>query len=94
MKTDAYLSQDRTFRYWLLRVWDDSLPVNCSCGVNPSTADERENDGETGHDATPFTESTAEFHVVYTARAFFRKPNLRSDARAVRMHLSGHAIVA
>lgn len=44
MRTDAYLSEDRRYRYWLLRVWDDSLPVNCTCGVNPSTADEREND--------------------------------------------------
>lgn len=44
MRSEAYLSNDRKYRYWLLRVWDDSLPVNCSCGVNPSTADEREND--------------------------------------------------
>lgn len=44
MRTDAYLSPDRTYRYWLLRVWDDSLPINCTCGVNPSTADEKEND--------------------------------------------------
>src|SRR5579871_1658566 len=44
MKTDAYFSDDRKYRYWLLRVWDDALPVNCTCGVNPSTADEKEND--------------------------------------------------
>lgn len=44
MRTDAYFSDDRVYRYWLLRIWDDSLPVNCTCGVNPSTADEREND--------------------------------------------------
>ncbi len=44
MKTDAYFSADRVYRYWLLRVWDDSLPINCSCGVNPSTADETVND--------------------------------------------------
>lgn len=44
MKTDAYLSDDRRYRYWLLRVWDDSLPINCSCGVNPSTADEYADD--------------------------------------------------
>jgi hypothetical protein len=44
MYTDAYLSDDRRYRYWLIRVWDDSLPVNCTCGVNPSTADEKEND--------------------------------------------------
>lgn len=44
MRTEAYLSEDRRYRYWLLRVWDDSLPVNCSCGVNPSTADEHADD--------------------------------------------------
>lgn len=44
MRSDAYLSDDRKYRYWLLRVWDDSLPVNCTCGVNPSTADEQVND--------------------------------------------------
>lgn len=44
MRTEAYLSDDRVYRYWLLRVWDESLPINCICGVNPSTADEREND--------------------------------------------------
>lgn len=44
MRTEALLSDDRKYRYWLLRSWDDTLPINCSCGVNPSTADEREND--------------------------------------------------
>jgi len=44
MFTDAYFSPDRVYRYWLIRVWDDSLPVNCTCGVNPSTADEKVND--------------------------------------------------
>jgi hypothetical protein len=44
MKSDAYLSPDRKYRYWLIRVWDDRLPLACWIGVNPSTADEREND--------------------------------------------------
>lgn len=44
MRTEAYLSPDRVYRYWLLRVWDDRLPINCSCGVNPSTADEYADD--------------------------------------------------
>lgn len=44
MITDAYLSPDRLYRYWLFRQWDDTLPVNCTCGINPSTADERDND--------------------------------------------------
>ena len=43
-KTDALLSDDRQYRFWLLRIWDDCLPVQCSCGINPSTADERDND--------------------------------------------------
>lgn len=42
--TDALFSPCRTYRYWLLRVWDETLPLNCFIGVNPSTADEREND--------------------------------------------------
>jgi hypothetical protein len=44
VRADAYLSDDRKFRYWLLRVWDDTLPINCTCGVNPSTADELQDD--------------------------------------------------
>jgi len=44
VRTEAYLSLDRRYRYWLLRAWDESLPVLCVIGVNPSTADEREND--------------------------------------------------
>lgn len=44
MRTDAYLSDDRLYRYWLLRVWDESLPLLCPIGVNPSTAAEKEND--------------------------------------------------
>jgi hypothetical protein len=44
VRSEAYLSDDRQFRFWLLRIWDDSLPINCICGVNPSTADEQEND--------------------------------------------------
>lgn len=44
IKTDAYFSPDRKHRYWLLRVWDESLPIVANIGVNPSTADEKEND--------------------------------------------------
>jgi len=44
MIMDAYISPDRCYRYWLLRLWDLTLPINCSCGVNPSTADENTND--------------------------------------------------
>jgi len=44
MKNDAYLSNDRQFRYWLVRIWDDSLPIMANWGSNPSTADEKEND--------------------------------------------------
>lgn len=44
MKTDAYFSPDRVYRYWLIRVWDESLPVVANIGVNPSTADEKDND--------------------------------------------------
>ena len=44
MRSEAYLSPDRKYRYWLLRVWDDSLPVMANWGANPSTAAEKEND--------------------------------------------------
>jgi hypothetical protein len=44
VRTDAYFSPDRRHRYWLIRVWDESLPIVANIGVNPSTADERDND--------------------------------------------------
>lgn len=44
MRTEAYLSDDRRYRYWLLRVWDESLPIMANIGANPSTADETVND--------------------------------------------------
>jgi hypothetical protein len=44
IKTDAHFSNDRQHRYWLLRIWDDTLPLGCSIGINPSTADETIND--------------------------------------------------
>lgn len=44
MRSEAYLSEDQKFRYWLLRVWDDSLPVMANCGANPSTADALKDD--------------------------------------------------
>lgn len=40
MKTDALFSEDRRFRYWLLREWDSLLPKVCFIGLNPSVADE------------------------------------------------------
>ena len=39
MTSDAYLSPCGKFRYWLLRVWDESLPIMGNIGANPSTAD-------------------------------------------------------
>jgi hypothetical protein len=44
MKTDALLSGDRKYRYWLTRIWDESKPMGCVIGVNPSKADEKEDD--------------------------------------------------
>lgn len=44
MRTDAYFSADRKHRYWLIRIWDETLPIIGNIGVNPSTADERDND--------------------------------------------------
>lgn len=44
MRKEANLSPDRQYRYWLLRVWDKSLPLLCVIGVNPSIADEKDDD--------------------------------------------------
>lgn len=40
----AEFSKCRTYRYRLWRVWDDNLPRAVFCLLNPSTADETEND--------------------------------------------------
>lgn len=44
MKTDAILSDDRKYRYVLSRIWDETKPFVMIVGLNPSTADETEND--------------------------------------------------
>lgn len=40
MNKSAFLSEDRIFRYWLLRIRDTRLPVAVVFGINPSIADE------------------------------------------------------
>jgi hypothetical protein len=44
IKSECLFSPDRLYRYWLIRIWDESLPVLTVIGVNPSTADETIND--------------------------------------------------
>jgi len=44
MKSDAELSKCRTYRYALWRTWDESKPFAMFVGLNPSTADEHEDD--------------------------------------------------
>ena len=44
MKKDAILSKDRKYRYVLSRIWDDTKPTVAIIGLNPSTADEIEDD--------------------------------------------------
>jgi hypothetical protein len=44
MRSDASLDPERRYRWWLLREWDASLPRLVVIGLNPSTADEREDD--------------------------------------------------
>lgn len=39
MKRSAYISRDGLHRYWLRRVWDDSLSRVAFVMLNPSTAD-------------------------------------------------------
>lgn len=44
VRSEAYISEDGKYRYWLLRIWDARLPVVAIIGVNPSTADSKKND--------------------------------------------------
>ncbi|MDE1239813.1 DUF1643 domain-containing protein [Vibrio aestuarianus] len=44
MKKTAKLSDCRTYRYELWRIWDESKPYAMFIGLNPSTADETEDD--------------------------------------------------
>jgi hypothetical protein len=42
--SDAEISECGRYRYTLTRTWDLSLPTMTFCGLNPSTADAREDD--------------------------------------------------
>ncbi len=44
METNAILSDDRKYRYVLSRIWDESKSTVMIVGLNPSTADEVDND--------------------------------------------------
>lgn len=44
MITNALLSDDRVFRYWLLRQWNPAMRLMAVIGCNPSTADENDDD--------------------------------------------------
>lgn len=44
MKKNAILSTDRVYRYSLSRIWDESKSYLNVIGLNPSTADEMEDD--------------------------------------------------
>jgi len=43
-RTDAVFDETRQYRYSLMRSWDSNLPAILFIGLNPSTADEHEND--------------------------------------------------
>jgi len=43
-KRTAHFSPCRAYRYWLRIAWDDSKPLLVVCGLNPSTADENNDD--------------------------------------------------
>lgn len=40
----AEFSDDRAYRYWLLRAWDEGKPTAMCIGLNPSTANELNDD--------------------------------------------------
>lgn len=44
MTSSALFSDDRRYRYWLLRQWEPEKPNVAFIGLNPSTADETEDD--------------------------------------------------
>ena len=44
MNKGAKLSDDKLYRYSLWRIWDDKKPYVLFIGLNPSTADETEDD--------------------------------------------------
>lgn len=44
MTSTAYFSENRKFRYTLLREWDATKPKVAFIGLNPSTADETQDD--------------------------------------------------
>ena len=44
LKSGAIFSSCRKYRYALWRNWDESKPRPMIIGLNPSTADEKEND--------------------------------------------------
>ena len=44
MKSEAFISEDGLFRYWLLRQWNPALSLVALIGCNPSTADAEKDD--------------------------------------------------
>ena len=44
MEKNAILSKDRKYRYILWRIWDQTKPIVLFIGLNPSTADEGNDD--------------------------------------------------
>lgn len=44
MKKEAHFTIDRRYRYMLVREWDNTKPTICFIGLNPSTANEHEDD--------------------------------------------------
>ncbi len=44
MTKGAIFSEDRKHRYVLIRIWDETKPMMMFIGLNPSKADEKDND--------------------------------------------------
>ena len=44
LSSDAVFSKDRIYRYALWRTWNENLPKTLFIGLNPSTADEIQDD--------------------------------------------------
>jgi hypothetical protein len=82
VKADAYVSNDKLYRYWLSRIWDATLPVVIFLCLNPSTADALKND-QTIHKVMRYAKAWGFGGVIminlYAFRA--RKPNVMLSAR-------------
>ncbi|MCK4441078.1 MAG: DUF1643 domain-containing protein [Sulfurovaceae bacterium] len=77
MQKNAIFSKDREYRYVLSRIWDETKPIIMIIGLNPSTADETEDD-PTIRRCTNFSKSWG-YGGVYMLNLFAFRATQPSD---------------